>query len=391
MKLTLGEKIKELRKRDGKKQEDLANALGVTNQAVSRWEKDGSYPDIEMIPAIANYFGVTIDELFGYENDREKKIDELVSQLSAMNQINNKEDVNIDECLHLARTALAEFPGNKKIMLSLAWILTTAGYVKYHEWHITDHEGYDRFDVERHKTYKEWLEAIAIYEKLLPSLESGPKRYETVKQLSNLYLCTGQYEKAFILSTNAPSIDYCKEFLEIKACDGKERAAKYGEIALKLLALSAELMGDAVAANYVHLQPEVAEIYIKNAAEIFGTVCIDDNYGEYGIHSAYLYLYLSSLQWRNGKKELAFDSLYKALEHTKKCEDLSLDTMHTFTSPLLKNVKINPKGNDYNGHASKLPSYWPWICIPNSTDIACEMQSDPRWKEWVEKCKLYNE
>ena len=98
MKLTLGEKIKELRKRDGKKQEDLANALGVTNQAVSRWEKDGSYPDIEMIPAIANFFGVTIDELFGYENDREKKIDELVSQLSAMNQINNKENSHLMVC-----------------------------------------------------------------------------------------------------------------------------------------------------------------------------------------------------------------------------------------------------------------------------------------------------
>ena len=67
MKLTLGEKIKELRKRDGRKQEDLANALGITNQAVSRWEKDGSYPDMEMIPAIANYFGISIDELFGYE------------------------------------------------------------------------------------------------------------------------------------------------------------------------------------------------------------------------------------------------------------------------------------------------------------------------------------
>lgn len=53
MKLTLGEKIKELRKRDGRKQEDLACALGVSNQAVSRWEKDGSYPDMEMIPAIA--------------------------------------------------------------------------------------------------------------------------------------------------------------------------------------------------------------------------------------------------------------------------------------------------------------------------------------------------
>ena len=73
MQIILGEKIKELRKRDGRKQEDLATALGVTNQAISRWESNKGYPDMEMIPAIANYFHVTIDELFGYDNDRNIK------------------------------------------------------------------------------------------------------------------------------------------------------------------------------------------------------------------------------------------------------------------------------------------------------------------------------
>ena len=90
MKLTLGEKIKELRKRDGRKQEDLANALGITNQAVSRWEKDGSYPDMEMIPAIANYFGISIDELFGYENDREKKITAIIQKVNEYDIKNNR-------------------------------------------------------------------------------------------------------------------------------------------------------------------------------------------------------------------------------------------------------------------------------------------------------------
>ena len=68
MTIKLGEKIKMLRKRDGRRQDDLANALGVTNQAVSRWEANKGYPDMEMIPAIANYFHVSIDELFGYDN-----------------------------------------------------------------------------------------------------------------------------------------------------------------------------------------------------------------------------------------------------------------------------------------------------------------------------------
>ena len=73
MQLEIGQKIRELRYRDGRTQEALADALGVTSQAVSRWEANGGYPDMEMVPAIANYFGVSIDELFGYQNDREKK------------------------------------------------------------------------------------------------------------------------------------------------------------------------------------------------------------------------------------------------------------------------------------------------------------------------------
>ena len=81
MQIRIGDKIRELRLRDGRRQEDLANALGVTNQAVSRWEANGGYPDMEMIPAIANYFGITIDELFGYHGEREEKIASVISRM----------------------------------------------------------------------------------------------------------------------------------------------------------------------------------------------------------------------------------------------------------------------------------------------------------------------
>ena len=73
MQLNLGQKIRELRQRDGRTQETLAEAIGVTPQAVSRWEANGGYPDMEMIPSIAHYFGVSIDELFGYNNERSKQ------------------------------------------------------------------------------------------------------------------------------------------------------------------------------------------------------------------------------------------------------------------------------------------------------------------------------
>lgn len=50
-------------------QEELAGALNVTYQAVSKWENETAQPDIMMMPALASYFGVTIDELFGYKLD----------------------------------------------------------------------------------------------------------------------------------------------------------------------------------------------------------------------------------------------------------------------------------------------------------------------------------
>lgn len=74
MQLDLGNNIRQFRRRDKRTQEALADALGVTSQAVSRWESGGSYPDMNLIPSIANYFGVTIDELFGYTNERTKGI-----------------------------------------------------------------------------------------------------------------------------------------------------------------------------------------------------------------------------------------------------------------------------------------------------------------------------
>ena len=193
MQLNIGTKIKELRRRDGRTQEALAEALGVTNQAVSRWESGGSYPDMEIVPAIANYFHVSIDELFGYNNERSKMIDELADKIDQMNFQNNGEDINIDECIELARNALIEFPGNEKIMLSLASVLYNAGYVRYGEYHLSDDEGYDVLDVEKHRTYSEWKEAIFLYEKLLKTMENGERRHRVIRELTQLYLNTGEH------------------------------------------------------------------------------------------------------------------------------------------------------------------------------------------------------
>lgn len=67
----LGENIARLRRQTGMTQESLAERLGVTSAAVSKWERQLSCPDIALLPEVAAVFGVTIDDLFGKEtNDR---------------------------------------------------------------------------------------------------------------------------------------------------------------------------------------------------------------------------------------------------------------------------------------------------------------------------------
>ena len=67
---TIGNKIKELRRSKGMSQKDIADKLGVTSQAVSKWENDGSLPEMTMLPDIASLFGIQIDDLFEYSTEK---------------------------------------------------------------------------------------------------------------------------------------------------------------------------------------------------------------------------------------------------------------------------------------------------------------------------------
>lgn len=66
--MTLGNKIAQYRKNLSITQDALAQQLGVTNQAVSKWESDQCCPDVMLLPKLADIFGISIDELFGRES-----------------------------------------------------------------------------------------------------------------------------------------------------------------------------------------------------------------------------------------------------------------------------------------------------------------------------------
>ena len=88
-KKTIGTFIAALRKAHGMTQQELADRLGVSNRAVSRWERDENAPDLSLIPAIAELFGVTCDELLKgerifHESEQPKSEPKVDKQLKAL-------------------------------------------------------------------------------------------------------------------------------------------------------------------------------------------------------------------------------------------------------------------------------------------------------------------
>lgn len=89
--MNIGNRIKELRVKNKATQEELAKALQVSTQAVSKWENGGS-PDLELVPSIATYFNVTTDYLFDMKDsdiaDIEKKLAKYIQSFELENRMN---------------------------------------------------------------------------------------------------------------------------------------------------------------------------------------------------------------------------------------------------------------------------------------------------------------
>ncbi len=116
-KLKIGEKIKSKRRERNLTQEELANMLGVSKAAVSKWENEESYPDITMLPEIAQLFHITIDWLFDYTL---LDIQQLVDRLKAAG-ISFTDGLKQSEIREIERTFGFRFPKEIAYFLSLAY------------------------------------------------------------------------------------------------------------------------------------------------------------------------------------------------------------------------------------------------------------------------------
>ena len=111
--MTIGTKIASCRKEMGLTQDALAQKLGVTNQAVSKWESDQSCPDIQLLPQIADIFGITLDALFGREAPMAEK--EEPAQTVEVEGLPWPDDDTLHVVIYKGHTYLASCPEQEEI------------------------------------------------------------------------------------------------------------------------------------------------------------------------------------------------------------------------------------------------------------------------------------
>ncbi len=200
MKLFIGETLKKLRCERDLTQEELAAHLGISFQAISKWERSEGYPDITLLPTIARYFGISVDELLG--------IDKLASaeeyeRINREYEENRKKEMRRENVV-LMKNALKLYPNDPLLLVQLSCSLEKA-------------EG-----TESEKAAN-LRESIAVQEQILQFTEDSEIRNATLCNICYSYKKIGEYEKALEYAKKLPNIWKTRENTLAHFLEGEEK------------------------------------------------------------------------------------------------------------------------------------------------------------------------
>ncbi len=295
MNIKIGTIIKELRVSKKITQEQLASFLGVTPQAISRWEAQVGYPDIENLPLLADFFGVSVDDLIGYKlSEREKALEEIKKEANRLSELNE-----FDRLVDFMRASLAAYPFDLDLKLYLASGL----YVMWYETRET----------------ALYNEAVALCEFVLESTEDIDRKDTAINCLCSFYGETGEPEKAYqVINRHLTPMKYCKEFTLSMGFDKeKNEYYKQDEIgkltdclgtSIRNLAIDDDLPNDP---STWDKKIEMLKISNSIYEMIYG-----ENLMFYHTRLARNHHLISTYQIAQGKTEEAIGSLEKMLFHT---------------------------------------------------------------------------
>lgn len=218
--MNIGNKIRELRKQRGITQEQLAESIGISFQAVSKWENNIALPDITLVPVLASYFGVSMDELFDFNL---KEIEHAVRIITE--KAYQYRESNPAESRRILEEGLKKYPENDILLNNLLYVLD--------------------YSVKPDET-------IAIASKLIEKTNQNDVKYDALRFLAYAYKAKGDLESAEAAIEQIPEIYFTKLTEKAYLLSGK---AKF-EAAEKQKWISFE--------NLLQMMWKLAEYYEEN-------------------------------------------------------------------------------------------------------------------------------
>ncbi len=361
MTIYFGENLKKLRKEKEMTQETLADFLGVSFQAVSKWERGETYPDITTLPIISRFFNVSIDDLLGVNKAREEeKINEYIKLYDEM----KLKDLTLT--YNKFQNAVREFPNDFRVLIRYMELLYEV-------------KGFGQGE------YKEISKEIAsIYEKIQNHCTDDNIRIRSkvimISHLLTLYHCVpneeGKYRvykeylnQAEEIVSTLPSINDTKELMLMNLAFDTENYNTTHRNAIEELLF---ILQDTLFGYSYNYKPEKRLEIFKHIQGLINLIFCDGNYGKNSVNRLYNYGHMGHLYHQIGDDETALKYLKITAEYAKE-----LDENPDISEKVMRHYNFGPIFRETN------LSQFMKIVMTEHYPLSDEFKSKPEFQEII--------
>lgn len=320
MTVYFGENLKKLRKSKELTQETLADFLGVSFQAVSKWERSETYPDITMLPIISSFFGVTVDSLLGTDMiEKENKIKEYCERYSRL-----WNEGKIDEARDMLKKAVSEFPGNYDLLVKY---LNSLIYAEHDDDYLISIKSEVQRIYDNIQNYCT-VDSIRIWTKKLMC--------HYLRDLSLIKNSGVDISKAEKILAEMPIMQNTRDYVAMYMYpnDNEKRAVACANGISEMLRLFGEIM-NRKHKSFLDADDNITEAYIK----LVEAVMPDSDYGKSHYLMVIFHQRLGVKKFLKGDEKGALEYFEKALSLAKKYDELPEISVHT--SDAVKGLEFN--------------------------------------------------
>ena len=347
--MSIGTTIKKLRRDRNITQEQLAEMLGVSTNAVSQWECDKTAPDISHLPILANIFEVSADILLEIDIAKSKKQSEIKEFTAKYSEFHSQGKT--EERLKLCRTMQKKYPNDETVRYYLLRVLQF-GYID------------ESFD-----------EIVMLGEQLLESTNMEYKM-GAIRGLCFTYLHRGDRAKALQYADMMPPaedlylhvlegdelVEHCQNYFW-KVCDRMYLYMKY--------------LIDCKDAGYTHAEKHTM---LKSLYDMFHIIFSNEDFGFYNDRLTRISFFMALESGKAGEFDRAIGELEKMVLY---CEKFKNFTEINHSSLFVNKIKFSRK--DISKHSEETLGHAYLRYLNNNDNVFASIKNDPRYTSIKER------